>query len=195
MKLVSESLVEFINNELYEFKEFNKTGDAKKTMNMGMWNQMVTWIRENTDYDVDGPYHYKNRNPLWICVKYNKPEFVKFLLSYGVDIHAHDDSALRWACGLGFSEIVAMLLDAGANPDAEDANGIKACYEWSRRNGHPEIIDLLDRSKKGEKFFEEEIEEPVKEIPQVVRQELPQLETPSEEEEIEDEAEEKNNWF
>lgn len=188
MKLVSESLGEFINNELYEF---DKTGDAKKTMNMGMWNQIKAWIKKDRDYDIDGPYHYRNRAPLWICVKRNKPEFVKFLIEYGEDIHDNNDAALRWACGMGNREIVAMLLDAGANPDAQDSNGKPECYNWANRKKHFDIIDLLDRSKNGERFFEEEAEEPVKEVPRVVRQELPQLETPAEE----DEVEEKNNWI
>ena len=181
MKLVSESLQEFLFESQIKFK-LGK--NFKDSIRIGLDSIIRNFIQDENPYKNS----WSKRDPLWVCVKYNKIKFVDYLIKKGVDVHVNDDAALRWACGLGFKEIVALLLDAGADPDVEGPGGKLECYTWADRNRHYDIIDLLDRSKDGEKFFTEESQEEVKEVPPIVRPELPQLETP-------DEKEEENNWI
>lgn len=46
------------------------------------------------------------------------PEEMQNLIQTGVDVHARDDQALRWASEKGHTEIVKILLQAGADVHA-----------------------------------------------------------------------------
>ena len=178
MSLVPESL--------YELFEFERTGSVKKTLNIGIANQIERFINDKTPYQMeDGKYGYRKKSPLWVCTKYNKPHFVKFLLQTGASPVAHESAALRWACGYGLTEIVAMLLDAGADPDAEGPGPGAETYRWAAREGHTDVIDLLNRSKRGEKFFppEDEPTTVAQKVSRTIHQPQAQVEEPEPEEE------------
>ena len=60
---------------------------------------------------------------LAVAATYNQVELVKMLITRGVDINAQNnwkDTALHRAAEHGFSKLVQILLDAGADPLLED---------------------------------------------------------------------------
>jgi hypothetical protein len=161
MKLVAESLY-----------EFERTGSVHKTLNIGMNQRIENFIENETPYKAQTEPRYQGwryKTPLWICTRYNQPQFVKYLLQTGADARAHESAALRWACGFGYRDIVAMLLDAGADPDAQGAGYGAETYRWANREGHYDIIDLLDRSKRGDIFFTGEKEPVAKKVQDIVQ--------------------------
>jgi ankyrin repeat protein len=68
------------------------------------------------------------------------------LLELGVDVDARDvdgGTALQWAAWYGYSGIVAILLDYGADVDAADhTSGRRALHE-AAKHGHLETLKLL----------------------------------------------------
>jgi hypothetical protein len=66
-------------------------------------------------------------------------EGLKWMLERGADIHACDDSALRWSAQYGHLEVVRLLLERGADIHADDDLALR----WSAHNGHLEVVRLL----------------------------------------------------
>ena len=174
MKLVPESLQE---SQSFNSIGFQRGRDVKSTLNLGVATQLKKFMNESGEY---------NKEPLWICANYNKPIFVKYLIETGADVHANDNAALRWACGGGFEEVVKLLLDADADPFAKGTS-YDECFKWARRKGHTNIIDILNRSIRGEMFFEEPEDRSVSPA-RNIRQESP---VPDQE----DIDQEENNWI
>lgn len=71
--------------------------------------------------------------------KNDEIEIVKLLLEAGADINAEDGAALEKASYFGLIEIVKLLLDAGADVYAGDHCALHSA-EWE---GHGEIVKLL----------------------------------------------------
>ncbi len=181
MKLVAESLY-----------EFERSGDPKRAMGLGMDEQIRKFVESKGYLIPDGNRNesYKKREPLWVCSKFGMTDFVNHLLMAGADPRANDSAALRHACGHGFEEIVAMLLDAGANPAAQGTS-YDECFKWAGRNGHDGVVDLLNRSIRGEKFSKEEI----KSKPETQKIVKDAIQKNTEEPELEPEEEKKGGWI
>jgi hypothetical protein len=209
MKLVAESLGEFIGKS-QKIYEFEKGKDPKEAMGIGLINSIKDWMRKNTHYNVDEkPAQYSWRKPptvyslLWLCVKHDKPEWVKALLKRGMDVHENNDAALRWACGWGMKEMVGILLDAGANPDAKGPSGDAEAYRWAKRDGHSEIVRMLDMSKAGYTFTDKgpNFEIPDEETQRGVSKNAPPVparpvdRSEDDGEDVEEEDEEKGSWI
>jgi len=65
-------------------------------------------------------------------------EIVRLLLESGADVNTHGIYALDEASGGGHTEIVRLLLESGADVN----NGVYA-LRAAQDNGHLEIVDLL----------------------------------------------------
>jgi len=75
---------------------------------------------------------------------------VQNALDAGADVHTDNDTALRIASYNGYTEIVKLLLDAGANPFANSVLTHDAFY-WAGQSSYPEkheILELLKQYKK-----------------------------------------------
>ena len=75
--------------------------------------------------------------------KVGHTEVVKLLLNAGANVHAWNDEALRYSSGNGHIEVVKLLLNADANVHACDD---EASY-WAFFNGHTEVVKLLNTRK------------------------------------------------
>jgi len=76
----------------------------------------------------------------------NFPEGIRFCVQNGFDPNQTDGkfntTALHYACKLNYSDVAAILLEHGADPNAKseiDDNPIHCCVQ----NGNAEILDLL----------------------------------------------------
>lgn len=151
MKLIAESLY-----------EFERSGKVRKTLGIGT-EEIFRQFLNGTPYKIDGYPSWRKKTPLWVSARYGRSDFVSYFLTKGADPMEYDSAALRWASGLGYEEIVKLLLDAGADPDAEGTLTYwqkrrypGEAYAWADRNNHNNIINLLNRSKRGEIFFKQE---------------------------------------
>lgn len=73
-------------------------------------------------------------------------EEIQNLLSGGADIHERNETGstpLHLAVFSGSEEIVRMLLDAGANPNAQDLKGVTPLNTARSFNGLEEISKIL----------------------------------------------------
>jgi len=54
-------------------------------------------------------------------------------------VYTFDNYALRWASNNGHTEVVKLLLNAGADVHAKDDEALR----WASENRHTEVIKLL----------------------------------------------------
>ena len=71
--------------------------------------------------------------------EYGHSEIVKILLSAGANVHADNDWDLYLASGNGHSEVVKILLKAGADVHANKDGAL----QWASGNGHSEVVKVL----------------------------------------------------
>ncbi|HRT03895.1 MAG TPA: ankyrin repeat domain-containing protein [Candidatus Diapherotrites archaeon] len=161
MKLVSESIKDFF--VIKRLNEFQKKTSPYDALTIGIESVIKDWARKNTKYNVDVKRSFypwlpppRTYSLLWIAARFNHPLWVKALLDKGYNPNENNSAALRWASGLGHKNVVAILLDAGADPDASGPNLEKEAYVWARRNGHMDIVKMLDMSKSGYTFTDKE---------------------------------------
>ena len=64
---------------------------------------------------------------------------MKFLVSAGADVTAHDHRALEWATQFGHLEVVKFLVSAGADVTAQDHEALKC----AALDGHLEVVKVL----------------------------------------------------
>ncbi|AZL89666.1 ankyrin repeat protein [Megavirus baoshan] len=66
-------------------------------------------------------------------------EVMEFLIENGANIHAEEDYALRWAAGEGYLEVVKCLIENGANIHAQNDYALR----WASNQGHLKIVKYL----------------------------------------------------
>ena len=104
MKLVREHINE----------KFQDESDPIKDMGIGMIGEIKHWMEtEETvpEDEIEKPDYW-----IAICCKYEKLEYVEFLIKNGFDFRTDDDLALRWAICHANLPIAEILLRNGANP-------------------------------------------------------------------------------
>jgi ankyrin repeat protein len=70
---------------------------------------------------------------------YKNPKMMEFLKHRGVNIHAEDEYALRWASTDGFIDSVKYLIANGANLHAKNDEALRRASKY----GHREIVKYL----------------------------------------------------
>jgi len=116
------------------FEKFTEDSDPIHDMGIGMDALIKRFVEEETNYSS-----YTKKDFLWICAKYGKTEFVKYLLNKGYDVNVGYNAALRWAAENGHVETVKVLLDAGADVHAYDDSPLT----WASLHGHAETVKIL----------------------------------------------------
>lgn len=90
--------------------------------------------------------HAPSRWSSWIWLSCNAnngkrddPELIEALLNAGADVHARafGKTALHFACKAGFVETTRLLLEAGADPNALDGDGLTPL--WSALQSGPSV--------------------------------------------------------
>ncbi len=66
-------------------------------------------------------------------------ELIKSLLKEGLNIHASNEEALKWASNNGHLEVVKYLVEKGADIHAKDNTALR----WAAENGHLEVVKYL----------------------------------------------------
>lgn len=95
-----------------------RTGDVK---------QIATLIRNGAD--PNQPAGVNGWTPLMHAIHKHQLAAARALIDNGADVNArvHDDgTALHMAAGYGYTEMVEMLLEKGANPHAQMTDGMNA---------------------------------------------------------------------
>ena len=85
--------------------------------------------------------------PVGLAAFFGQPEAVRFLIGRGADVHAVARNPMRVqplhaATAARIVESVRLILEAGADPNAEQQEGWTALMA-ARRHGDDEIVDLL----------------------------------------------------
>jgi ankyrin repeat protein len=107
---------------------------------------ILTYVVNELHADI----HERKDNPLRQAAVHNRPENVRFLLEHGANVHARHDEALRMAVEggffdhqegkVGYSEVVQILLEKGANPFAISPEKMA---ETEKK--YPQIADMLKK--------------------------------------------------
>jgi len=146
MKLVKEHINE----------KFVEDSDPITDMNIGMVNQIKKMIERLMTQGLKGAgRNFLDKNEwLWICARYKRLDFVKYLIDEkNHDIHYDDDLALRWAVYGEDFEMTKFLLSRGADPLAY-SNGVLYLTKHHRDNKIKNLLnkEIAKRNQVNEKF-------------------------------------------
>jgi ankyrin repeat protein len=113
---------------------------------LGDVQRLAELIDEGADPNAFAPDGF---TPLSLAAFFKHPEAARLLLDRGADVHQrarHEQIQVlpihSAAADGGSVEIVRMLLDAGADPDAEQPGGFRA-IDAARQDGNAELERLL----------------------------------------------------
>lgn len=77
--------------------------------------------------------------PLYVAAREGHLEMVELLLTYGVDIHAFMDIAIRIACEKRHIPVIKCLLQNGADPNVLDGQAIRFAIQGNYTN----VVEIL----------------------------------------------------
>jgi hypothetical protein len=121
--------------------------DARHAAALGRLDALQNLLAGETDSQV------LEEALVYACVQ-DEEEVVRFLLGRGArgDVNASpggQSSALHNAAGSGFTRIVRLLLEKGANADVVDSRFHGTPAGWADHGGHPELAALIRRYERG----------------------------------------------
>jgi ankyrin repeat protein len=101
---------------------------------------------------VDDPEVVGDR-PLLVAIANHNLEMVRFLVANGAKVNTKGlfYYPLGLAAANGDKPIVEFLISNGANPTAKDRGG-ESALDLAKRNGHQDIVGILEKEMKARKF-------------------------------------------
>ena len=131
MKLVKEHINEVFTGESGPIED----------LGIGMMHQIKDFLYNTPD---EVPKDSSINEMLIYCAKYNKTEYVKYLIeNMNADLHAYGELTLAWAVIKNNIELVKYLIDKGADVNA-DINGMNgSLLNDAFYNGSKEMIEIL----------------------------------------------------
>lgn len=117
--------------------------DILAFLSMGYWIREVTLPKGEEVYENPSengePRKYKAHRVILGERRKITPDVIKELVNEGANIHARDDSALRWASARGHLDIVKYLIEHGANIHAGNDLALHLASHYE----HLEIVEYL----------------------------------------------------
>ena len=114
-----------------------------KFLNYGIYLREVILPTENPDFkkikDPSGDKWRANMIILGKRYELSNVDTFKYLLEKGANIHADNDSALRWSAEKGYLDVVQFLVEKGANIHANNDYALICSAE----NGHLDVVQYL----------------------------------------------------
>jgi uncharacterized protein len=102
--------------------------------------------------DVNESNYYGTTPLMWTCV-YRQEAMARRLLAQGAQVHVADSAgrtALHYACSEGWIEGATLLLEYGANPEAQDQQGRLPEDTWPVSSPRrATLCALLDAARHG----------------------------------------------
>ncbi|MEN8225662.1 MAG: ankyrin repeat domain-containing protein [Bacteroidota bacterium] len=103
-------------------------------------------------------YNHEGQTPLHCAVQSGDPEIVEYLIKKGAFINIAEQkqgsSELHLAVAMGYTDISTLLIEHGANPDAEDKCG-KTPFDYAMYYKHTDLgYELLATGASDEKLSE-----------------------------------------
>jgi ankyrin repeat protein len=120
---------------VYENLSFERGQDPKKVMGIGMEEQIKKAMAEER-------YTYtQDEIALWWSAERGHASFVKYLLEKEIDQESKDKALQRALAGSGTTDIIKMLLEAGADPNS--LSPIDVPKNVIGRQEDPQVLKLL----------------------------------------------------
>jgi ankyrin repeat protein len=97
----------------------------------------------------------QNSTQLHVAAGFGLSSWAQHLILSGVDLNTLDiseNTPLFWAAKGGHSEVVHLLLEAGAKPDEDGYDGLKPLHVAASRN-HAQVVKLLLAAGKSNAFY------------------------------------------
>lgn len=128
--LLGVSCLSYAQSDIFEAA---RSGNVEDAMAMAEINPDTLTAESSAGY-----------TPLILACYYDHLKFVRYLVEQGVEVNGEEgtSTALQAASYKGFTELAKFLLEAGADPDTRDANGMSPLHYASQFN-HVEIVKLL----------------------------------------------------
>jgi hypothetical protein len=99
---------------------FERGKDPITALGVGIRSSIIKFLIDNGEFDPDNLDELKisDSQLLVYCCKYGKFDWAKFLIEQGADVNRYEGASLEWASVRNYTDIVDLLLGAGADPKA-----------------------------------------------------------------------------
>lgn len=146
----NDPVLDLLSNRITNTFDWNKWGKISKFYNAARYgdvDRLEKLIHEGINPDMKTSY---GRTPLYIAARYGYKGAVKMLAQRAdVDVNSISEygrTPLFLPCSKGDGQIVALLLEHGADPNVTDDNGHTA-ITVARQRGHKQIAQMLAQAK------------------------------------------------
>jgi hypothetical protein len=129
-------------------EKFAEDGDPVQDMGIGIRKEIIKFLVKRGEFFEKYLYNndISNSELLLYCCKYEKIEWVKYLLDNGVDASYSDNTSLEWAVEKNNTELIKLLLDHGADKRFLDP-------KWTRKHRFEQM------KKISREYFKESVNE------------------------------------